>query len=127
MERLQKFRQFKRQKSQSVIDYFVQLVAKANKGFPEASSETTGKEISNTFALNAGDAKLTAKVIDSRDMHSLDDMGKLVPKKETPSSMDKANKLIDVSVHTKSFEVIQKCGESRSVPVQQEMNNCEIT
>ena len=122
LEHLHKFRQFKRQENQSVNDYFVQLVAKANKAFPGATPETIGKEIINTFALNVGDAKLTAKVTDRIDTLTLDELGKLVLKKEQARSLAKtigvnewAGEAVDVNVDAKSVEVKQEPGEVGAV------------
>ena len=87
LEHLHKFQRFKRKVTQSINEYFVQLVAKANKAFPGASAAEIGKHVVDTFALNVSDSKLTAKVIAHRDTLTLEQLGKLVLEKEQARSL----------------------------------------
>ena len=52
LEHLRKVQQFKRKETQSINEYFMQLVAKANKVFPGTSAAEIGKHVVDTFALN---------------------------------------------------------------------------
>lgn len=115
LEHLHKFQQFKRKDSQSINEYFVQLVAKANKAFPGASAEEIGRHVVDTFALNVSDAKLTAKVIAHRDTLTLERLGKLVLEKEQARSLAKT---IGVDIQTEATEGLNV--EPKCVEVKQE-------
>ena len=101
LEHLHKFQQFKRKETQSIKEYFVQLVAKANKAFLGASAAEIGKHVVDTFALNVSDTKLTAKVIAHRDTLTLEQLGKLVLEKEQARSLAST---IGVDVKTEPSE-----------------------
>ena len=87
LEHLHKSQQFKRKETRSINEYFVQLVAKANKAFLGASAAEIGKHVVDTFALNVSDTKLTAKVTAHRDTLTLEQLGKLVLEKEQARSL----------------------------------------
>ena len=70
----------------------MQLVAKANKAFPAASTAEIGKHVVDTFALNVSDNKLTAKVIAHRVTLTLEQLGKLVSGKRTSKISRKHNR-----------------------------------
>lgn len=115
LEHLHKFQQFKRKDSQGINEYFVQLVAKANKAFPGASAEEIGRHVIDAFALNVSDAKLTAKVIAHRDTLTLEQLGKLVLEKEQARSLAKT---IGVDIKTEATEEFKT--EPKVMEVKQE-------
>ena len=89
LEYLHKFHQFKRKDSQGINEYFVQLVAKANKAFLGTSAEEIGRHVVDAFALNVSDAKLTAKVIAHKDTLTLEQLGKTSPGEGTSKIFSK--------------------------------------
>ena len=115
LEHLHKSQQFKRKETRSIDEYFVQLVAKANKAFPGASAAEIGKHVVDTFALNVSDTKLTAKVIAHRDTLTLEQLGKLVLEKEQARSLAST---IGVDVKTEPSENLSV--EPKLVDVKQE-------